>query len=77
MKVHQSLQKEQEALKLASAGMEKKLQRKVSELQEVRELDLRAKTHMEDSFRVMMEEKDEKINVLQTQVRGKMHNREG
>ena len=56
-------------MKLSSAGAEKKLQRKVAELQEVRELDLQAKTHMEDSFRVMVEEKDEKINVLQTQVR--------
>ena len=68
MKVHQSLQKEQESLKLSSAGVERKFQRKLSELQEVRELDLQAKTHMEDSFRVMVEEKEEKINVLQMQV---------
>lgn len=68
MKVHQGLQKEQESMKLSMAGAEKKFQRKLSELQEVRELDLQAKTHMEDSFRVMAEEKEEKINVLQMQV---------
>lgn len=69
LKVHQSLQKEQDALKMSSAGAEKQLQRKISELQEVRELDLQAKTHMEESFRLMAEEKEEKISVLQTQVR--------
>lgn len=68
MKTHLSLQKEQETLKLASAGAEKKLQRKLSELQEVRELDSQAKAHMEESFRLMGEEKDERISVLQTQV---------
>ncbi len=68
MKVHQGLQKEQESLKLSAAGSEKKLQRKLLEIQEVRDLDRQAKTHMEDSFRVMVEEKEEKINVLQTQV---------
>ncbi len=45
------------------------MQRKISELQEVRELDSQAKAHMEDSFRLMGEEKEEKISVLQTQVR--------
>ena len=54
---------------MASAGAEKKLQRKLSELKEVRELDLQAKAHMEESFRLMGEEKEEKISVLQTQVR--------
>lgn len=54
---------------MSSAGAEKQLQRKISELQEVRELDLQAKTHMEESFRLMAEEKEEKISVLQTQVR--------
>ena len=34
----------------------------------MRELDLQAKTHMEETFRLMAEEKDEKINVMQMQV---------
>ena len=54
---------------MSSSAAEKKLMRKLSELQEVRELDMQAKAHMEDSFRLMGEEKDEKISVLQTQVR--------
>ena len=70
MKAYQSLQKEQDSLRLSAAGTEKKLQRKLSELEEVRALDLQAKTHMEESFRLMSEEKDEKINVMQTQVSG-------
>lgn len=70
-KAHQALQKEQDSLKLSGVETEKRLMRKLAELEEVRTLDLQAKTHMEESFRLMAEEKEEKLNVLQMQVGNK------
>lgn len=43
--------------------------RRVSELKEAAELDRQAKKHMEETFSLQLEEKDEMISVLQTQVR--------
>jgi hypothetical protein len=50
-------------------SIEKKYQRKLSEANEAHELDRQAKAHMEETFRLALEEKEEKIAVMQTQVR--------
>ena len=55
-------------MKTTSADSEKKFQRKLSEMKEIQQLDQQAKMHMEESFRLSLEEKDEKINVMQMQV---------
>ena len=39
-------------------------------MREVQALDHQAKAHMEEAFRLTLEEKDEKINVMQMQVGG-------
>ena len=69
MEAHRNLQKEHDSLKTTFADSEKKFQRKLSEMKEIQQLDQQAKVHMEDSFRLSLEEKDEKINVMQMQVR--------
>ena len=69
MEAHRNLQKEHDSLKTTFADSEKKFQRKLSEMKEIQQLDQQAKAHMEDSFRLSLEEKDEKINVMQMQVR--------
>eukprot|EP00057_Strongylocentrotus_purpuratus_P028768 XP_011683242.1 PREDICTED: golgin subfamily A member 4 [Strongylocentrotus purpuratus] len=43
--------------------------RRISELKEAAELDRGAKVHMEETFRLSLEEKDEMVKVLQTQVK--------
>ena len=68
MEAHRNLQKEHDSLKTNFADSEKKFQRKLSEMKEVQQLDQQAKAHMEESFRLSLEEKDEKINVMQMQV---------
>ena len=68
MEAHRNLQKEHDSLKTTSADSEKKFQRKLSEMKEIQQLDQQAKMHMEESFRLSLEEKDEKINVMQMQV---------
>ena len=42
--------------------------RRISELKEQSQLDHLAKQHIEDNYRLMLEEKDELVKVLQTQV---------
>jgi len=42
--------------------------RRISELKEQIQLDQIAKQHIEDNYMLMLEEKDELINVLYTQV---------
>lgn len=39
-------------------------------MREVQALDHQAKAHMEETFRLTLEEKDEKISVMQMQVGG-------
>ena len=68
MEAHRSLQKEHDSLKTSFTETEKKFQRKLSEMKEIQQLDQQAKAHMEESFRLSLEEKDEKINVMQMQV---------
>ena len=68
MEAHRNLQKEHDSLKTTFADSEKKFQRKLSEMKEIQQLDQQAKMHMEESFRLSLEEKDEKINVMQMQV---------
>ena len=68
MEAYRSLQKENQSLKTTSAEIEKKAQRKEAERKEIQNLDQQAKAHLEESFRVMLEEKEEKIQVMQTQV---------
>ena len=68
MEAHRNLQKEHDSLKTSFTEAEKKFQRKLSEMKEIQQLDQQAKAHMEDSFRLSLEEKDEKINVMQMQV---------
>jgi hypothetical protein len=45
--------------------------RRISELKEQIQLDLLAKQHIEENYMLMIEEKDELIKVLHTQVIGK------
>ena len=68
MEAHRNLQKEHDSLKTTFTDSEKKFQRKLSEMKEIQQLDQQAKMHMEESFRLSLEEKDEKINVMQMQV---------
>ncbi len=68
LEAYRSLQKEQEELKVSSAESEKQAKRKLEEMKEVQSLDQAAKAHMEEAFRLGLEEKDEKINVMATQV---------
>ena len=42
--------------------------RRISELKEQIQLDQMGKQHLEENYRLMLEEKDELIKVLQTQV---------
>lgn len=63
-----SLQQELDSLRASSAANEHKAQQKVSELLEERRLDHQAKAHLEESYQLSLEEKEEKISVLQTQV---------
>ncbi len=70
LEVFRSLQKEHESFKTTSADSEKKAQRKLEEMREVQSLDQGAKAHMEEAFQLSLEEKDEKINVMATQVGG-------
>ena len=70
LEVYKNLQHEHDALKTFSEENEKKCQQKMSEMREVQALDHQAKAHMEEAFRLTLEEKDEKINVMQMQVGG-------
>ena len=73
LEAYRNLQKEHTSLKTSSAESEKKAHRKIEELKEVQQLDQQAKAHMEEAFRLSLEEKEEKITVMQTQVRGRGH----
>ena len=64
MEGYRSLQQEMDALRES----ERRSQRKISELLEVQQLDQQAKAHLEGSYQLSLEEKDEKIGVLQMQV---------
>lgn len=68
LEVYKNLQHEHNTLKTFSEENEKKYQQKVSEMREVQALDHQAKAHMEEAFRLTLEEKDEKISVMQMQV---------
>lgn len=70
LEVYKNLQHEHNTLKTFSEENEKKCQQKVSEMREVQALDHQAKAHMEEAFRLTLEEKDEKISVMQMQVGG-------
>ena len=73
LEAYRNLQKEHTSLKTSSTEAEKKAHRKIEELKEVQQLDQQAKVHMEEAFRLSLEEKEEKITVMQTQVRGRGH----
>ncbi|CAI8001645.1 Golgin subfamily A member 4 [Geodia barretti] len=68
MEAYKTLESEFQKSQVAAAETEKKLSRKLREMSEVQELNQLAKAQMEDTFRLTLEEKDEKINVVQTQV---------
>ena len=57
---------EEKAVHLQEA--EKKYSRKVTESREERELDAQAKKHLQETYSDILEEKEEKLRVLQTQV---------
>ena len=68
MKVHQSLKTELEEKAVQLQEAEKRYNRKVSEIREEKELEAQAKQHLQESYTVMLDEKDEKLQVLQMQV---------
>jgi len=70
MKVHQSLKTELEEKAVQLQEAEKRYNRKVAESREEKELETQAKQHLQESYAVMLDEKDEKLQVLQTQVGG-------
>lgn len=57
-------------MKATAADAEKQAKRKLEEMKEIQALDQGAKAHMEEAFRLGLEEKDEKISVMATQVQG-------
>lgn len=68
LEVYKNLQHDHDTLKASSEETERKCLQKISEMQEVQVLDHQAKAHMEEAFRLSLEEKDEKISVMQMQV---------
>ncbi|XP_030846607.1 golgin subfamily A member 4 [Strongylocentrotus purpuratus] len=66
---YRDLQKENEKIKNIMTQTQDKALRRISELKEAAELDRGAKVHMEETFRLSLEEKDEMVKVLQTQVK--------
>ena len=68
LEVYKNLQHDHDTLKASSEETERKCLQKISEMQEVQALDHQAKAHMEEAFRLSLEEKDEKISVMQMQV---------
>ncbi len=68
MKVHQSMKTELEEKTSQVQEAEKRYNRKVAENREEKELETQAKQHLQESYTVMLDEKDEKLRVLQTQV---------
>nr|XP_054766963.1 golgin subfamily A member 4-like [Lytechinus pictus] len=66
---YKDLQKENEKIKNIMSQTQDKALRRISELKEAAELDRGAKMHMEETFRLSLEEKDEMVKVLQTQVK--------
>ena len=68
MEAYKNLEKEFSTLQTSSADVERKAKQRISETKEAHELDRQAKAHMEDAFRLALEEKDEKISVMQMQV---------
>jgi hypothetical protein len=69
MEAYKTLESECQKSQVAAVETEKKLSRKLREMSEVQELNQLAKVQMEETFSLTLEEKDEKINVVQTQVR--------
>ncbi|XP_036362294.1 golgin subfamily A member 4 isoform X4 [Octopus sinensis] len=63
------LLQEQEKLKKNLAHSQDKSFRRISELKEQINLDQLAKRDLEENYRLMLDEKDEQVNVLKTQVR--------
>ncbi|XP_035689662.1 golgin subfamily A member 4-like [Branchiostoma floridae] len=62
-------EKEKEKIKNTLTEAQDKSLRRISEMREAAALDQQAKRHLEEEFRFNLEEKDELIGVLQTQVR--------
>lgn len=60
---------EKDKIKTILTESQDKALRRISELREQSQLDQKAKVHLEESFRVTLEEKDELLKVLQTQIR--------
>lgn len=66
---YKEVEKEKDKIKSVLSQSQDKALRRVSELKEAAELDRQAKIHMEETFRLQLEEKDEMLSVLQTQVK--------
>ncbi|PIK33512.1 putative golgin subfamily A member 4-like [Apostichopus japonicus] len=66
---YREVDKENQKVKAIMSQSQDKALRRVSELKEAAELDRQAKKHMEETFSLQLEEKDEMISVLQTQVK--------
>ncbi|XP_065314900.1 golgin subfamily A member 4-like isoform X2 [Gordionus sp. m RMFG-2023] len=62
------LEKEREKMQNALLQFQDKSLRKIHEMKETCQLTQQAKAHMEYSYRLLLEEKEEQINVLKTQV---------
>ena len=68
MEAYKNLEKEYSTLQTSSTEVERKARQRVSEIKEAQDLDRQAKAHMEEAFQLTLEEKDEKISVMQMQV---------
>ncbi|XP_074659132.1 uncharacterized protein LOC141911926 isoform X2 [Tubulanus polymorphus] len=66
---YKDMDHDREKLKTALAMSQDKQFRRISELKEQTQLDQLAKQDLENNYRLMLEEKDELVRVLQTQVK--------
>jgi hypothetical protein len=73
MTAYKELEHDKEKLKNTLTVTQDKSLRRISELKEQVELDQLAKQDLEQNYRLMLEEKDELVRVLQTQVRALDH----
>ncbi|ELU00515.1 hypothetical protein CAPTEDRAFT_136787 [Capitella teleta] len=68
MFAYKDVERERDKLKKTLTDSQDKAFRRISELKEQTELDRLAKQHVEDNYQLMLQEKDELLKVLNTQV---------
>lgn len=68
VRAYRQLNDEREKMKKVLADTQDKALRRINEMKEQSALEQQAKRHLEENLRVVIEEKDEKIKVLQTKI---------